>query len=199
MHTLAEKVREEYFPQIRPFLFETITTICSNLPCPDCARHASAFLRNINFANIKKKQDLINMLFIFHNVVNQRKSVPQFRHSNMHLYGTLYLVNTYNSFIVNFHTDGNMDLITESFRRQIAMKKLKRDFILHLDKFDLSVQQSNLKLTIPTPVPVPVSSSSSRLSSPSHKSSSSLVSHKLLNTLPELTEESTVPESNSTF
>jgi hypothetical protein len=77
-HTLAEKVKEEKFQNIRIELLNTIRTICSNLPCPDCANHASEYMKKINFASIRTKQDLKLMLFQFHNVVNQRKNFPLF-------------------------------------------------------------------------------------------------------------------------
>jgi len=77
-HTLAHKLNDESFDLKKMDLLNVISSICSNLPCPDCANHASEYMKNINFYAIKTKQDLKNMLFQFHNVVNQRKGLTLF-------------------------------------------------------------------------------------------------------------------------
>jgi len=77
-HTIAEKVREESFPVIRSELLNIILTICTNLPCPDCAGHATKYIKSINFDTIVTKQGLKDMLFRFHNSVNIRKNFPLF-------------------------------------------------------------------------------------------------------------------------
>lgn len=75
-HTLAEKVNETNFPQIRVELLNNMYAICSNLPCPDCANHAKAYMDRINFNAIQTKEDLRRLFHTFHNVVNQRKGYP---------------------------------------------------------------------------------------------------------------------------
>jgi hypothetical protein len=77
-HSLAEKVKDEYFQSIRYDLLNTIVIICKNLPCPDCANHASEYMKKVDFNSIRTKQDLKLMLFQFHNVVNQKKQYPLF-------------------------------------------------------------------------------------------------------------------------
>jgi len=78
-HTLAHKIKDEFFHEKKMEILNTISLICANLPCPNCANHATEYMKNINFYAIQTKQDLKNMLFQFHNVVNQRKGVPVFR------------------------------------------------------------------------------------------------------------------------
>jgi len=75
-HTLAQKVNPEFFPLIREDLLNFINNICTYLPCPVCANHATEYMNNLNFNTIKKKEDLIKMLFDFHNNVNKRKNYP---------------------------------------------------------------------------------------------------------------------------
>jgi hypothetical protein len=75
-HTLAEKVNETHFRTVRQELLNNIYAICSNLPCPDCANHAKAYLDGINFNAIQTKEDLRRLFHTFHNVVNQRKGYP---------------------------------------------------------------------------------------------------------------------------
>jgi len=81
-HTLSYKIKEEHFKKVRVELLNNIYSICANLPCPMCAEHASSYLKTINFYNIQTKQDLIMMLFNFHNVVNKKKNLPLFQFEN---------------------------------------------------------------------------------------------------------------------
>jgi hypothetical protein len=83
MHTLAEKVKEESFPVMGHQLISILIQICSNLPCPECATHAKMFWANVKTHNIKTKQDLINLLFVFHNSVNKRKKTALFRYESL--------------------------------------------------------------------------------------------------------------------
>jgi Erv1 / Alr family len=77
-HTLAEKVKPEYFPALKMSLLNTIYSICVNLPCPDCANHATQYMNSLNFNAIQTKDDLKEVLFRFHNSVNLRKNSPAF-------------------------------------------------------------------------------------------------------------------------
>ena len=77
-HTLAEKIKDEYFLQLKQELCNHIYRICNSLPCLLCQRHAVEYMRNINFDNIRTKKELKVMLFNFHNVVNKEKNYKQF-------------------------------------------------------------------------------------------------------------------------
>ena len=83
-HTMSHKVNETTFPQIRAELLNIIYSICVNLPCPDCAEHAKAYLDKIMFSTaIMTKQDLKNALFVFRNTLNKKKGFPIFAHSEL--------------------------------------------------------------------------------------------------------------------
>lgn len=82
-HTLAEKVKEESFPIIRQELLNIINTICNNLPCPECAKHATIYMNSINFNSIQTKEQLKIMLFNFHNEVNRKKGFPIFEYEEL--------------------------------------------------------------------------------------------------------------------
>jgi hypothetical protein len=135
-HTLAEKIKENGFSIIGPNLILIIIQICNNLPCPDCAGHAKTFWSKVNVANIKTKSDLINLLFVFHNMVNQRKGIRPFKHCDLSYYKTKNLVDTYNKFAANFNTRGNMNLLTESFHRTIMMAKLRGWLMKNINFFN---------------------------------------------------------------
>ena len=78
LHTMAEKVKPERFAIIRVELLQLITSICVNLPCPMCSKHAATYLANTNINLIQTKEQLIEFFYTFHNEVNKRKGVAQF-------------------------------------------------------------------------------------------------------------------------
>jgi hypothetical protein len=77
-HTIAHKIKPEYFKQVRKDLLDTIYSICSTLPCPVCSQHAKQYMNAINFNTIQTKDDLKTLLFDFHNAVNVRKNYQPF-------------------------------------------------------------------------------------------------------------------------
>jgi hypothetical protein len=137
MHTLAEKIKESSFPLIGPQLILILMQICNNLPCPECALHAKNFWSNVKTANIKSKIDLINLLFVFHNMVNKRKRHPAFKYDNLQYYKTKNIIDTYNIFAKNFNTRGNMNLINESFHRNMMLSSLRSWMMNNLTHFVL--------------------------------------------------------------
>jgi hypothetical protein len=77
-HTMAQKMRGEYFHLIIGDFMRIITSICSVLPCPVCSKHAMEYIRASNVNNIRTKEQLIDFFHAFHNSVNQRKGYPFF-------------------------------------------------------------------------------------------------------------------------
>jgi|TARA_B110000261_G_C13061231_1_gene348254 hypothetical protein len=68
-HTLAYKLNND--AHIGKLL-EQILSICNNLPCEDCASHATSILNTVNVSNIKTRKDLIKLMLDFHNIINKR-------------------------------------------------------------------------------------------------------------------------------
>ena len=137
IHTLASKIKETSFPLIGPNLILVLIQICNNLPCPECSQHAKHFWSKVKTANIKNKSDLINLLFVFHNMVNQRKQLRQFKYENLNYYESKNVIDTYNSFSKNFNTHGNMNLINESFHRNMMMSSLRTWMLANLKYFSI--------------------------------------------------------------
>ena len=135
MHTLASKIKEEQFPVIGPQVISQLIQICMFLPCPECSDHAKQFWANVNTKNIKTKQDLINLLFVFHNSVNKRRNVRPFRYVDLQYYDTMKIIETFNNFVRNFNTNGNMKLINESFHRSRLLQTLRAWLMNNLSKF----------------------------------------------------------------
>jgi hypothetical protein len=127
-HVLCEKLNENAFHSIGPGLFNIIVRICKFLPCPDCASDAGKFLANIKHSDIKNKTDLKNVFYVFHNYVNTKKRKQFFAYSNITSYANYNLINVINNFIANYHTKGNMNMLTESFQRQFVINDFKKWF-----------------------------------------------------------------------
>lgn len=137
MHTLASKIKETSFPSFGKNLIMILIQICNNLPCPECAQHAKQFWSKVKIENIKTKNDLVDLLFVFHNMVNKRKNLKPFKYENLEYYKTRNIVETYNTFSRNFHTHGNMNLINESFHRTRLLGQLRVWLMNGLSHFDL--------------------------------------------------------------
>lgn len=138
MHTLAEKVRQESFPIIGQQLIIQLIQLCSNLPCPECASHAKLFWSKVKIGNIQCKEDLINLLFVFHNIVNKRKFSQPFKIESLPYYKSRNVIETFNSFAKNFNTYGNMKLITESFHRNRFLISLRNWLMNNLHHFSIN-------------------------------------------------------------
>lgn len=124
-HTLAEKVKEDSFPLIRKELLDIIFTICTNLPCPDCANHATRFMQGVNYDTILTKTDFKELLFRFHNSVNSKKGFPIF--SRLELDDMYSKANTSNiilNFYNNFKTT-SMKVTTNSLYRSTSFNNVK--------------------------------------------------------------------------
>lgn len=136
MHTLAAKIKDSNFPVIGSSLILLLIQISNNLPCPECAQHAKEFWSKVKTANIKNKTDLINLLFVFHNMVNKRKGIRPFIYGNLEYYNTKNVIDTYNIFARNFNTKGNMNLINESFHRSMMLSSLRTWLLTNIIYFD---------------------------------------------------------------
>lgn len=104
LHTIAQKAHEETFFIIRRDLLRYIYAICSNLPCPFCASHAKTYLDSVNFNTIQTKEELKNVMYTFHNVVNARKGYAMFKQEDLDAkYASAITVNIFNNFIRHFN------------------------------------------------------------------------------------------------
>jgi len=134
-HTMAEKVSEQSYPIIANQLFSQIVKICKVLPCPDCASDASNFLAKINIVNLKTKTSLKNMIYLFHNYVNVKKRKPLFNYENINIYKNYPIIPVLNNFNAKFNTKGNMNLISESFQRNLVQSEFKKWIVSNLVAF----------------------------------------------------------------
>ncbi len=134
-HTLGEKINEEAYPYVSNELFKLIVRICKFLPCPECSTDASNFLAKIKISELKTKTDFKNTFYLFHNYVNSKKRKRLFNYANLNVYNKYKLVDVVNNFIANYHTKGNMRMLTESFQRQFVIKDFKNWFTRSIQAF----------------------------------------------------------------
>ena len=137
-HALAQKVREEHFQKVRKELLDIIYTICTNLPCPDCASHATKYISAINFNRIQTKEQLKDMLFIFHNTVNERKGFPMFNRGDLDAkYAAANLVPIIQNFMVHFRDKhASIHMIANDMHRARLSNTLIQWFQNNLKYFD---------------------------------------------------------------
>jgi hypothetical protein len=125
-HVMAEKVNEKAYPLLRDKMLTMIKMICKNLPCPYCATDATMFLNKINLADLKTKRQFKDMIYLFHNYVNNKKKKGLFNYANMNYYNSHNIVVASNNFIKVYHTKGNMQQLSESFQRQLVLNTFRR-------------------------------------------------------------------------
>ncbi len=138
-HTLAEKVKEEEFSKFRVELLKTIYLICTALPCPECAKHASDYMNSINFDGIRTKEDLKLMLYTFHNVVNGRKKFELFKREDLdEKYKKTNTVKIIQNFMMSFSPAKNRTLSIDVNKhyRQVITNQLVDWFNKNITKFD---------------------------------------------------------------
>jgi hypothetical protein len=123
LHTIAEKIKNESFGIIRFDLLKHIYNICTNLPCPYCSAHAKIYLNSINFNVISSKEELKQMLFIFHNEVNVKKNRNLFPIEELESkYSRANTSNIFKHFILHFNdTYRSPGMIADDlFRKQLS-------------------------------------------------------------------------------
>jgi hypothetical protein len=138
-HTLAEKIREDSFPIIRTELLNIIYTICCNLPCPDCAKHARAYMDGVNFDAIQTREHLRIMLHRFHNEVNKRKGYPQFPYEEVGpKYSAANTVNIIHYFMPFFEDKhASLRMIADDLHRARIAVQMKAWFNKNIGYFNL--------------------------------------------------------------
>jgi hypothetical protein len=77
IHTLTYKLKDEHSDKSYEIM-KLIYNICINTPCPSCSEDAKQTLNNLNMNKIKKKEDLIRVMFEFHNIVNKKLNKNEF-------------------------------------------------------------------------------------------------------------------------
>ena len=126
-HTLAYKIKESDFDELKNNIVYVIKTVSANLPCPDCSQDAANELNKVQFDNINSKEELKLLLFNFHNHVNRKLNKPIFELSQLDdKYSKANINKLYNNFLIIFGSNSNTpQLMSASFHRQHNLPKIK--------------------------------------------------------------------------
>ena len=138
LHTLAEKIKEDAFLNIRVELLNNIYAICTHLPCPICSEHAKEYLGKINFNTITTKVQLKYMLFNFHNEVNNRKGYPIFNIDELNeKYLKANTINIIQNFMIHFKDKHRSPkLMADDLQRARIASSLQEWFRTNIIYFD---------------------------------------------------------------
>ena len=125
-HTVAEKIKEDKYLEQKDNLFKLLEIVLKNLPCPDCAEHATNAFKKVNKQNINNKETFKMLMLEFHNRVNKRLNKPVFtleelnnKYKNANLNAILY-----NFRIVYNISIYNEKLIANAFHKNLQNKDL---------------------------------------------------------------------------
>ena len=122
-HTIAQKIKPQYFIEKRLELINLIKNITSNLPCPDCKEHATEIMKSLKPNAIQTKEDFMEMLFYFHNHVNEKLGKKNFNINNLSVYDDYILSVVITNFLQSWNRlPNNVSMINEGFRRKIVLK-----------------------------------------------------------------------------
>jgi hypothetical protein len=137
-HTIAHKIKPEYFASIRLDFLNLCATICNNLPCPNCSSHATQYIKNVNFNSIQTKEQMKMLFYNFHNSVNTRKGYALFPLSELDSkYENANLVSVIQKFLFYFEEKHRgMRLVIHQMHRDRVTINVKQWLFTHLDKFD---------------------------------------------------------------
>jgi hypothetical protein len=139
-HTMAQKIDPREFSRLRMEIFDLIRTVCNTLPCPDCTAHASQYVAQVNWSAIYTKEDLINMLYVFHNSVNQRKGFPQVPRDKLEsTYGPKNMTEVSRVFMYYYedkNSRGPNSAIATKFHRLRVALELKKWFNQNIQYFN---------------------------------------------------------------
>lgn len=135
LHTMVEKINKNKFDENKEIIIDIIKSICFNLPCPECSKHSIEFLNTIHFQNVKKKEDLIEILYVFHNQVNKNLRKPEFHEENLETYKSNDIIEKLNIFIKSYNMRLPSALMNLSFRRSHVIKKITEYFSKNKELF----------------------------------------------------------------
>ena len=90
-HSFAQHINSDFYIKNKTFICSMLKSICFNLPCEDCTKHAKQYTQNtLNGNYIKTKKDLQDYFFTFHNSVNVRNGKRRFNNYDMYRRSKLF-------------------------------------------------------------------------------------------------------------
>jgi len=138
LHCISIKIKDEEFNNQREEIIKMITSICSNLPCPQCTSHAIGIIKRYKLKNVKSKQELIKFIHSMHNMVNNRLKRPLFPFENVeeqyNNYNIKMVLSEY--YRMNISLKYSEKLMLHSYHRKIFLNKFYEYFNNNISKFN---------------------------------------------------------------
>jgi hypothetical protein len=138
-HTLSEKIKPETFMNIKTDLLNMFYTICTNLPCPMCASHATDYMNKINFNAIQTKEQMKDLFFIFHNSVNKKKGYKQFTKEDLdtkyYMANTINIIRNFMHYFKDKHA--SIRMIADDLHRQRLAVSMQDWFNKNISYFEI--------------------------------------------------------------
>ena len=125
IHTLTYKLKDEHSDKSYEIM-KLIYNICINTPCPTCSEDAKQTLNNLNMNKIKKREDLIRVMFEFHNIVNNKLNKTEFTMKEFNnKYKKANTLNIFNYFIILMNKKiNNEKAMVYTLNRKIAINNI---------------------------------------------------------------------------
>ena len=126
-HTLAAQIKDEHFIREKDRLMRFIVSTCAHLPCPVCSADASRIVSRAYVSKIQTKQDFIEFLRQFHNIVNTKLNksamsaeevIAKYKRARL----DLVIQNFMRVLTISY---GNMRMLIHSYQRQHYFRKQK--------------------------------------------------------------------------
>lgn len=146
LHTLAAKITDEGYIQLRHEIYNMVYKILVLLPCPECSYDATTHFKKVPVEFLTDRTTFFNTLYLLHNKINVKLKKPLYNARQLSIYSHANIINAYNNFSKVFNTTTSR-LMTENLHRRMFVGNLHRWLI------------TNIRLFIslaPPPSPLPI-------------------------------------------
>jgi len=134
LHTLIEKIDENYYKIISNSVTNILIDLFKNLPCPYCKDHALSYIKRYNIYKIKTKPEMKMYLFNFHNDVNKRLKHNIQNKDILDLYKKMNFVKVYSYFERQFFYSSPLSKTFYSWRTSMFKTRLIKFLNTHKHK-----------------------------------------------------------------
>lgn len=128
LHCSVLKISDDLTKSQFEELKQIISSIFTNLPCPNCAKHAVSLMNSTNFKHINNIQSLRLYMFQFHNKVNETLNKPQMKYEDhVVLYNNMnFELVVKNLFTIYNNMNTGVTMMLYSFHRTNLLKEIDR-------------------------------------------------------------------------
>lgn len=125
LHTLAAKISDEGYIQLRTEIYNMVYKILVLLPCPECSHDATAHFKTVPAHFLRDRTTFCNAIYLLHNKINVKLKKPLFNASHLSVYSHSNIINAYNNFTRVFNTTASR-LMNENLHRRMFVGNLHK-------------------------------------------------------------------------